>query len=141
MKYIKSIDSKNKKLKTLPRCCENSLLTHIDRKEFYVSCPLDKIEKDKGKYCKNKFKQIPIFDYHQENDTISKKSHLFDNTTFIGRRGYDFCVGPSHNFVAKNPDETIQMKLFECKAVCDGQWPCLRYVLKFLTFNRGIHNK
>ena len=128
MKYIKSVDSENKKLTTLPRCCENSLLTHIDKKAFNVSCPLDKIRRDKGKFCKKTFKQFSIFDYHQENDTISKKRHLGDEPTFIGRRGYDYCVGPTHNFVAKNPDEIIQMQLFECRAICNGKWPCLRYV-------------
>ena len=126
--YIKSIDSKNKNLTTLPRCCENSLLTHIDKKAFDVSCPLDKTGRDKGKYCKNKFKEIPIFDYHQENDTIISNQQ-YDNTTFIGRRGYDFCVGPTNNFHAKKPDEIIQMQLFECKkAICNGKQPCLRYV-------------
>ena len=124
MKYIKSVDSENKNLTTLPRCCENSLLTHIDRKEFNISCPIDE-GRDKGKYCKNKFKQIPIFDYHEENETISKKNHLGD-TTFIGLRGYDFCVGPTHNIWAKDPNEIIEMKLFECKALCNGQRPCLR---------------
>ena len=129
MKYIKSIDSKNKKLTTLPRCCENSLLTHIDRnRAFDVSCPLDKTGRDKGKYCKNKFKEISIFDYHQENDTISKKMHSSDNATFIDRRRYDFCVGPTNNIFAKKPDEIIQMQLFECNAICNGKRPCLRYV-------------
>ena len=128
MKYIKSIDSKNTKLKDLPRCCENSLLTHIDKKAFNVSCPLDKIRRDKGKFCKKTFKQFSIFDYHQENDTISRKWHLGDKPTFNGRRGYDYCVGPTHNFVAQNPDEIIQMQLFECRAICNGKRPCLRYV-------------
>ena len=109
----------------MPRCCENSLLTHIDKKEFNISCPIDEIGRDKGKYCKNKFKQIPIFDFHEENETISKKNHLGD-TTFINRREYDFCVGPTHNIWAKDPNEIIEMKLFECKALCNGQRPCLR---------------
>ena len=128
MKYIKSIDSNNTRLTALPRCCENSLLTHIDKKKFNVSCPLDKIRRDKGKYCENTFKQFSIFDYHQENDTISKKIHSKANRKSIFRRGYDYCVGPTHNFFTQNPDEIIQMELFECKAVCNGQRPCLRYV-------------
>ena len=44
----------------------------------------------------------------------------------INETGYKFCVGPTVNFQAANHDESVHMKLFQCKLPCEGRHPCIR---------------
>ena len=130
--YISEIDRKNKDIETLPRCCPKTKLTVSEGKNSeFLACPLKKQHK---KICGTAFKEFSNFTYNQDNDTITRSLGSWDTnpkSDGLHATGYEFCVGPTVNFFAgqhgnNNHNESIHMKLFQCKLPCKGKHPCLR---------------
>ena len=130
-KYISEIDRKNEEIETVPRCCPKTKLAVVEGKDSeFLACPLEKQKKQNKKFCGTAFKPFSHFTYDKDNDIITRKLHDMDldpKSNGINETGYEFCVGPTVNFHAgSNHDESIHMKLFQCKLPCKGQHPCLR---------------
>ena len=126
--YISEIDRKNKEIETVPRCCPKTKLTVAEGKNSkFLACPLDKQKKQNKKYCKTGFKEFSHFTYNKGNDTITRKLGSWDTNPKTDSLNAEFCVGPTVNFhPGNNTDESIHMKLFQCKLPCQGKHPCLR---------------
>ena len=130
-KYISEIDRKNKTIETIPRCCPKTKLAVAEVKNNkFLACPLAKQKKQNKKYCGTGFKEFSHFTYNKGNDTITRKLGSWDTnpeSDGLNSTVYEFCVGPTVNFhPGNNIDESIHMKLFQCKKPCQGKHPCLR---------------